>query len=112
MSAQIKSATAVPTPVFDPNAHYAEIWGEEGVRYVQGKNFFGNNKQFVREAPKAQQLAPLTEEQERDRQKRLQANKRFFGKAQAARNDGAIPAAIVAAERENAQARAAEDRGI
>lgn len=97
-------------PQFDPEAHYGEVYGEQGVNFVQGRNYFGHRKQFVREAPEAAWLTPLSAEQERERQKKLRENKKFFGAAKAQRNDGGVPESVVKAERENAQARAAEHR--
>ena len=97
-------------PTFDHDAHFGEVFGVEGVRYVQGRNYFGHKHQFVREAPRDAWLAPLTEEQERARQKQMRDNRKFFGNAKTHRNEGAIPQAVLDAERENSQARAAEDR--
>lgn len=99
-----------PVPLFDENAHYGEVGGMEGVRYVQGPYLFNNRKVFVREAPESVKLAPLTPKQEADRRARMQANKKFFAHSKVQKN-GEIPANVRNAERENARARAAESYG-
>lgn len=99
------------TPDFDPNALFGEVGGMDGVRYVQGKSLFGNVKQYVGPAPEHMWLAPLTKEQSEQARKRDLANKKFFGASGKTLAPGAaIPQAVINAERENAQARAAESQ--
>ena len=95
-------------PEFDPEAHYGEVGGVLGVKYVQGDNFFKPNGDFHSVAPPESRLKPLTKEQESDRLRRLSKTKKLFGNklAQAAHN--AVPESVIKAERENARARAAE----
>lgn len=107
-SAPVPSAPVAEKPRFNPHEHYGEVGGVEGVKYVQGKHFFKPNGDFHSVAPEAAQLAPLTSEQEADRQKRLRANKKFFGKALAQAADSMLPQKVIDAERENAKARSAE----
>jgi hypothetical protein len=97
-------------PKFDPAQHFGEVGGMDGVKYVQGKALFNNAKTYVGPAPKEMWLAPLTPRQETDRQKQIQANKKFFHAGTKVVKDAAVPQTIIAAERENAQARAAESR--
>lgn len=97
-------------PAFDEDAHFAEVCGVEGVRYVQGKSLFNNAKKYVRPAGELS-LAPLTAEQEQARRKQRMANKKFFGVAAAKKTaDASVPQTILQAERENARARAAESQ--
>lgn len=95
---------------FDNNGHYGEVGGMDGVRYVQGKSLFNNIKQYVRPAPEHMWLAPLTKEQVEQTRKRELANRKFFGGAKNLAPGAAIPQAVINAERENAQARAAESQ--
>lgn len=98
-------------PVFDPSANFGEVCGMDGVRYVQGKSLFGNIKQYVGPAPEAMWLAALTPAQEQEARKRALANRKFFGSQNKNLAPGAaIPDAVIKAERENAQARAAESQ--
>lgn len=97
-------------PVLDTNAHYGEVCGMQGIRYVQGKAFFNHLGEYVGPAPKHMWLAPLTEEQEQQRRRQAQGNKKFFGPAKNLAPAAAIPQAVLNAERENAQARAAESQ--
>ncbi len=92
-------------PDFDKDAMYAEVGGVEGVYYLQGRNYFARGGQYVREAPQAQWMAPETPEQRRNRQMQTIKNKKFFHKPVA---PAVVPESIINAERENAQARAAE----
>lgn len=94
-------------PTFDESAHYGEVGGVEGVRYVQGDNLFDNAKRFVRVAPDNMKMKPLTMDQELDRRARLQANKKFFAQAKPVKG-GEMPENVVNAQRENSRARAAE----
>lgn len=108
---QVSSELPEHGPSFDPEAHYGEVAGIEGVRYVQGKAFFNVRGDYVRAAPKHMWLAPLTAEQEQQRRKQMQGNKKFFGPAKnIVPGTATIPQAIINAERENAQARAAESQ--
>lgn len=98
------------TPVFSAEAHYGEVHGSDA-RYVQGKNYFGHAGQFLREAPPEAWMAPLSAEQEQARRLQMQKNKGFFNAAKKPGSPGAsVPQSVIAAERENAQARAAEHR--
>lgn len=97
-------------PEFDPASHFGEVCGVDGVRYVQGKSLFNVAKRYVRPAPREMWLAPLTPAQEQLRQKQMQNNKRFFFSGAPLARAAAVPQKIVDAERENAQARAAETR--
>lgn len=99
-----------PIPVFDRRAHFAEIGGIHGVKYVQGKYFFNSVGQYVREADEAHVLAPLTREQELDRLMRMReqaARSTVIGD----RRGGQVPQHIIDAERENARAAGAESLG-
>jgi hypothetical protein len=97
-------------PPMDFDAHYGEVHGrDDGVRYVQGKNFFGHKGQFIGEAPEAQWLAPLTREQEDNRREQMLKNRKFFAASKPRINDTGMPQAVINAERENARARAAEN---
>jgi hypothetical protein len=97
-------------PEFNPAVNFGEVCGMEGVRYVQGKALFNNVKRYVGPAPESMWLMPLTAEQERERQKKIIANKKFFGAATAAPKGAAVPQNILDAERENRKALAAESR--
>lgn len=97
-------------PVFDPSGLFGEVGGIEGVRYVQGKSLFGNVKQYVGPAPESMWMAPLTKEQTEQTRKRDLANKKFFGAGKTLAPGAAVPQAVINAERENAQARAAESQ--
>lgn len=98
-------------PEFNADAHFAEVCGITGVRYVQGKALFNVAKKYVRPAPPEMCLAPLTAEQEKTRRNQIIANKKFFGAATAQKvANASMPQAIVQAERENARARAAESQ--
>jgi hypothetical protein len=105
-----EDAPAVETkiPRFDENAHFGEVCGIDGVKYVQGKAFFSARKVFTGWAPESMVLAPLTPQQEADRQKRLRATKKFFGSKLAKHAEEALPHDVVTAQRENARAAAAE----
>lgn len=92
---------------FDPDAPTNEIGGMEGVKYLQGKNFFNPAKLFVRQAPKEMWMAPLTPAQEVARKRQILQNKKFLAGV-AKPQTAAMPQAILNAERENARARAAE----
>lgn len=94
-------------PELDPSAHYGEVGGVPGVKYVQGDYFFKPDGSFHSLAPEGQRLAPLTKEQEADRQRRMAQVKKLWG-SKLAQSAAAIPASVVAAEKENARARAAE----
>lgn len=98
---------AMPDPVFDHAAHYGEVGGIQGVKYVQGDNFFKPNYDFHSVAPAEARLKPLTKEQEADRQKRMSATRKMLGK-KLAQSAEAVPQKIIDAERENARAKAAE----
>lgn len=97
-------------PEFNPAANFGEVCGMEGVRYVQGKALFNNVKKYVGPAPENMCLAPLTAEQERDRQKRLLANRKFFHAGTPTVKAAAVPQTIIDAEKENRKALAAESR--
>lgn len=97
-------------PEFNPAANFGEVCGMDGVRYVQGKALFNAVRRYVGPAPENMWLAALTPEQERERQKRILANKKFFHAGAPATLAAAVPQSIVDAERENAKARAAESR--
>lgn len=94
-------------PEFDRSAHYGEVGGVPGVRYVQGDNYFKPNGDFHSKAPPEARMKPLTKEQEADRQKRMSATRKMLGKKLAQAAD-ALPQKIIDAERENARAKAAE----
>ena len=96
-------------PEFDWNAHYAEVGGIDGVKYIQGKNFFGSGGHFRSEAPQHMWLAEETDKQRQNRLKQATANKKFFG-THPVRNDGAVPQKVIDADRENRQALIAETR--
>lgn len=98
-------------PEFNADAHFAEVYGMDGIRYVQGKALFNNQKKYVRPAPPEMWLTPLTAEQEKKRRDQIMTNKKFFGAAVAKKaGDASVPQSIVQAERENARARAAESQ--
>jgi hypothetical protein len=97
-------------PELDRTAHFGEVCGMDGVRYVQGKALFNAIGKYVGPAPKEMCLAALTKEQERARQKQIQNNKKFFHAGAPTTRAAAVPQSIVDAERENARARAAESR--
>jgi hypothetical protein len=97
-------------PAFDHEAHFGEVAGMEGVRYIQGKAMFNVQGTYVGPAPKHMWLAPLAAEQEMQRRKQLQGNKKFFGPPKNIAPGVGIPQAVINAERENAQARAAESQ--
>ena len=93
-------------PVLDRESSYAEIGGMEleGVKYQQGRNYFSPGGHFVKEC-KGPGLPEETPEQKKNRQIQAMKNKKFFGKKA---TPAEIPRALLDAERENAQARAAE----
>ena len=96
-------------PEFDPRAHYGEVGGVQGVKYVQGDNYFKPNGDFHSVAPPEARMKPLTKEQEADRQRRLNKDRKLFGtKLAQAMHDRNLPQNIVEAEKENARARAVE----
>lgn len=97
-------------PKLDTSAHYGEVCGMQGIRFVQGKAFFNHLGEYVGPAPKHMWLAPLTAEQEAQRRKQAQGNKKFFGTPKNLAPGAGVPLAIINAERENAQARAAESQ--
>ena len=96
-------------PVFDPSAHYGEVGGVPGVKYVQGDSFFKANFDFHSVAPPEARLKPLTREQEADRQKRLANVRKLFGTKLAQSGNSPLPENVIAAARENARARVAEN---
>jgi hypothetical protein len=100
-------------PPMDFDGHYGEVHGPggdpDGVRFVQGRKLYGNKGQFVKDAPKEMWMTPLTQEQEDNRRRQMQANRKFFAAAKPRVNDTGVPQAVVNAERENARARAAEN---
>ncbi len=98
-----------PPPEFDWNAHYAEVGGIDGVKYLQGKNFFGAGGHFRSQAPEHMWQNPETEDQRKNRIRQATANKKFFGTHQP---PGAVPQKVIDADRENRQALAAEMRGV
>lgn len=106
LAAQEKKPEKAP-PKFDRTAHYGEVGGEDGVKYVQGNAYFNARGDFVRWAPAAAVLKPLTKEQEMDRQRRLRASKKLFG-AKLVKATDSIPDEVIEAQRENARALAAE----
>lgn len=106
----VKSAPPEHGPAFDDDAHSAEVYGMDGVRYVQGKALFNNAKNYVGPAPKEMCLAPLTAEQEHARRLQLIKNKKFFGAPKISKIVGAIPQRVLDAQRENAQMLAVESR--
>ena len=99
-----KAVPAQPKEL-DWAAHYGEVGGVDGVKFVQGKNFFNAVGKFVREAPKECWLAPLTAEQESDRRARMRKNGQVIGKRPP---EAEMPKHLVDAMRENALAQAAE----
>ena len=99
-----------PVPVFDRDGHYGEVGGMDGAKYIQGKNLFGPGGNFIREADKNQWLAPLTPEQERNRLAQKARNSKFFASAKPRINEAGVPSQVIAVERENSQARAAEEQ--
>ena len=113
MSAGFKSTLGIhkpkePTPVFDPEANYAEIHGPGAVKYLQGCHVFSHQGVYIESVPKEQGLPPLTAEQEQARRVQMQKNKKFFGTAKAKPANAAIPQKVIEAQRENAQALMAE----
>lgn len=96
-------------PVFNRSAHYGEVGGVPGVKYVQGENFFKANFDFHSVAPPEARLKPLTREQEADRQKRLAKDRKLWGNKLAQSTNSPLPEKILNAERENTRARAAEN---
>ena|ERR1700690_4457222 len=101
---------AAPIPEFDWNAHYAEIGGIDGVKFLQGKNFFGAGGHFRSEAPENMWQHPETDAEKKNRIKQSAANKKFYG-SHPVRNEGAVPQKVIDADRENRQAFAAEALG-
>jgi hypothetical protein len=97
------------TPEFDWNAHYAEIGGIDGVKYLQGKNFFGAGGHFRSQAPENMWQHPETDKERQNRIKQATANKKFFGTHQP-KIEGIVPQKVIDADRENRQALAAEAR--
>lgn len=97
---------AAPAPTFNPRAHYGEVAGIPGVKYVQGDALFDSQRRFVR-FDEEHALARLTPEQEQDRQMRALAQRKLQIGAQ--RNEGgSIPDHVARAQRENQQAAAVE----
>lgn len=101
---RIAVETMPEIPALDKSAHYAEVGGVEGVRYLQGRNYFANGGSFVREAPKEQWQPEETDEQRRNRAKKAARDAKFFAK----RGAPVLPQKLLEAELENAKARAAE----
>jgi hypothetical protein len=100
-------------PEFNQTGHYAEVCGMDGVKFVQGKALFNHIKRYVGPAPENMWLAPLTAEQERERQRKIIANKKFFGTALGSQPGTAkaeLPKDIRDAQQENRKALAAESR--
>lgn len=97
-------------PAFDPNAHFGEVGGIEGVRYVQGRSLYDNLRRYVGPAPKEMWMTPLTAEQERQRRLQMSKSAKLLGTAKSLIAQAAIPQRIIDAERENARARAAESQ--
>lgn len=93
-------------PQFDPDAHHGEVMGVDGVRWVQGRNYFDNLQRFVKQAPKEAWMAPLTADQEIDRRQRVAHNRRVaLGRRTA---EAPLPEHVIRSRQENARAEAAE----
>lgn len=95
-------------PVFNKDRHHAEIYGEPGIRYAQGKGLFNARGDFVRYAEGPGEPVLTDEEEEAVRRARLRKQKTFGRQVQIA--VAAIPQKVLDAQRENAQALAAESQ--
>lgn len=100
----------VETPVFDPERLAVQTYSAEGGQgFIQGKNFFGSNGRFIREAPENLWYICTPEQEENNRKQRAR-QRQIFGKKAGTTTGGvpSLPAKLLQAARENAGARAAE----
>ena len=102
------SFVEVETPVFDPEALAVQTYGDAGLGFVQGKNYFTAAGTFVRELPEAQWYVTTPEMEANNRKARAKWRALTMGKQLAAKVSPAIPDKLIEAARENALAYSAE----
>jgi hypothetical protein len=96
-------------PVFDPERLAVQTYSAEGgMGFIQGKNFFGANGRFIREAPESQWYICTPEQEENNRRARARQRQIFGKKAAPAQNTPSLPLKLLQAARENSVAAAAE----
>lgn len=93
-------------PQWDPKATYLNIRGIVGVQFMQGVNYFNCRKEFVKEVPAKERLkmpaapkAPVVQHR----------GVMMVGRSANGERTTVVPQSIASAQKENAQALAAEE---
>jgi hypothetical protein len=100
-------AKPVVIPVFDPEMLAVETYGDGGIGFIQGKNYFTRGGAFVRELPEAQWYLTTPEMERNNKIARAKWRAVTRGSAQAQRAAN-VPDKLVQISRENARVLAAE----
>lgn len=93
-------------PVFDPEALAVQTYGEGGLGFVQGKNFFTSGGKFVKTLPEGQWYKTTPEMEANNRKARAKQRAMFAGKS--APKGPQLPDKLIDIARENSRVLAAE----